>query len=115
MVGLWFEELVVGQVFNYVICCMVIEIDNVMFIVMMYNLVQLYFDEEYMKGIEYGQWIVNLVFMFGLMVGVLVGDMMLGMVVVNLGWDEVCFFKFVFYGDMLYIVIEVIDLCEFKL
>lgn len=114
MAGLWFEELAVGQVFNHAIRRTVTETDNVMFTAMTHNPAQLHLDEEYMKGTEYGQRIVNSVFTLGLMVGVSVGDTTLGTAVANLGWDEVRFPKPVFHGDTLHIVTEVIDLRESK-
>lgn len=114
MAGLWFEELAVGQVFEHAIRRTVTETDNVMFSAMTHNPAQLHLDEEYMRGTEYGQRIVNSVFTLGLMVGVSVGDTTLGTAVANLGWDEVRFPKPVFHGDTLHIVTEVVELRESK-
>jgi acyl dehydratase len=114
MAGLWFDELQVGQVFKHAIRRTVTETDNVMFTAMTHNPAQLHLDEEYMRGTEYGQRIVNSVFTLGLMVGISVGDTTLGTAVANLGWDEVRFPKPVFHGDTLHIETEVIELRESK-
>ena len=114
MAGLWFDELTVGQVFQHAIRRTVTETDNVMFSAMTHNAAQLHLDEEYMKGTDYGQRIVNSVFTLGLMVGISVGDTTLGTAVANLGWDEVRFPKPVFHGDTLHIETEVLELRESK-
>ena len=114
MAGLWFDELAVGQVFRHAIRRTVTESDNVLFTTMTHNPAQLHLDEEYMRGTEYGQRIVNSVFTLGLMVGISVGDTTLGTAVANLGWDEVRFPKPVFHGDTLRIETEVIALRESK-
>ena len=114
MAGLWFDELKVGQVFNHAIRRTVTETDNVLFSAMTHNPAQLHLDEQYMKGTDYGQRIVNSVFTLGLMVGISVGDTTLGTAVANLGWDEVRFPKPVFHGDTLHVVTEVLELRESK-
>jgi acyl dehydratase len=110
MPGLWFDELQVGQVFNHAIRRTVTETDNILFSTMTHNPAQLHLDEEYMRGTEYGQRLVNSAFTLGLMVGISVGDTTLGTAVANLGWDEVRFPKPVFHGDTLHVETEVIDL-----
>ncbi len=114
MAGLWFDELTVGQVFHHAIRRTVTETDNVLFSAMTHNPAQLHLDEEYMRGTEYGQRLVNSVFTLGLMVGISVGDTTLGTAVANLGWDEVRFPKPVFHGDTLRVETEVVALRDSK-
>jgi acyl dehydratase len=114
MAGLWFEEFEVGHVFRHAITRTVTETDNVLFSAMTHNPALLHFDEEYMRGTEFGRRIVNSVFTLGLMVGISVGDTTLGTSVANLGWDEVRFPKPVFHGDTLRIETEVIGVRESK-
>jgi acyl dehydratase len=114
MAGLWFDELVVGQVFDHAIRRTVTETDNVLFSAMTHNPAQLHLDEAYMQGTDYGQRIVNSVFTLGLMVGISVGDTTLGTAVANLGWDEVRFPKPVFHGDTLHVQTEVLELRDSK-
>ncbi len=114
MPGLWFDELKVGQIFEHPIRRTVTETDNVLFSAMTHNPAQLHLDEEYMKGTEYGQRIVNSAFTLGLMVGVSVGDTTLGTAIANLGWDEVRFPKPLFHGDTVNVVTEVLELRKSK-
>ncbi len=114
MAGVWFDELKLGQVFEHPIRRTVTETDNVLFTAMTHNPAQLHLDEDYMKGTEYGQRIVNSVFTLGLMVGISVGDTTLGTAVANLGWDEVRFPKPLFHGDTVHVVTEVIELRDSK-
>lgn len=95
---------------------MVIEVDNVLFIMLMMNIQLLYFDVVWV-GQQlgfWGEWLVNLMFIFLMMVGLLVVQLMLGIIVVNFGFFEVLFFKLVFYGDMFYVEIVCIGKCELK-
>jgi acyl dehydratase len=114
MPGLWFDELQVGQIFRHPIRRTVTETDNILFTAMTHNPAQLHLDEEYMKGTEYGQRLVNSAFTLGLMVGISVGDTTLGTAVANLGWDEVRFPKPVFHGDTIHVETEVIELRQSK-
>jgi acyl dehydratase len=114
MAGLWFDELTVGQVFQHAIRRTATETDNILFSTMTHNPAQLHLDEEYMRGTEFGQRLVNSAFTLGLMVGISIGDTTLGTAVANLGWDEVRFPKPVFHGDTIRVVTEVIELRESK-
>jgi acyl dehydratase len=110
MAGLWFDELVVGQVFAHAIRRTVTETDNLLFSTLTHNPAQLHLDAEFMKDSEFGRIIVNSTFTLGLMVGVSVGDTTLGTAVANLGWDAVRFPAPVFVGDTLRIETEVLEL-----
>ena len=112
MAGLWFDELEVGQVFEHPIRRTVTETDNLLFSALTHNPAQLHLDAEAMKASEFGQVLVNSVFVLGLMVGISVNDTTLGTAVANLGWDEVRFPKPVFIGDTLRIETEVLELRE---
>ncbi len=114
MPGLWFDELTVGMKFDHPIRRTVTETDNVLFTAMTHNPALLHLDEEYMKGTEFGQRIVNSAFTLGLMVGISVGDTTLGTAVANLGWDEVRFPTPLFHGDTVHVMTEVIELRESK-
>ncbi|QHN27834.1 MaoC family dehydratase [Gordonia pseudamarae] len=112
MPGVWFDDLTVGQRFEHPIRRTVTETDNVLFTAMTHNPALLHLDEEYMKGTDFGQRVVNSAFTLGLMVGISVGDTTLGTAVANLGWDEVRFPKPLFPGDTIHVESEVIDLRE---
>jgi acyl dehydratase len=110
MAAPWFDEMTVGQIFEHPIRRTVTETDNVLFSAMTHNPAQLHLDEEYMRGTDYGQRLVNSAFTLGLMVGISVGDTTLGRAVANLGWDEVRFPKPLFHGDTVNVVSEIIEL-----
>ena len=99
MAGLYYEEFTVGQLFQHQIRRTVTEADNVFFSALTHNPAALHLDEEYCKGTEFGQRIVNSAFTLGLLVGISVADTTLGTTVANLGWDEVRFPKPLFHGD----------------
>lgn len=114
MAGVWFDELEVGQVFHHAIRRTLTETDNVMFTCMTHNPALLHLDEEYMKGTDFGQRIVNSGFTLALMVGISVHETTLGTAVANLGWDEVRFPNPLFHGDTIRVETEVIELRESK-
>lgn len=114
MPGVYFDEMHVGQVFQHAIRRTVTEADNVLFTCMTHNPASLHLDEEYMKGTEYGQRLVNSCFTLSLMVGISVNETTFGTAVANLGWDEVRFPAPVFHGDTIRVESEVLDLKESK-
>lgn len=113
MSGIYFDEILVGQIFQHDIRRTVTEIDNVWFSAITHNPARLHLDEQYCRDYtEFGQRIVNSAFTLGLMVGISVGDTTLGTAVANLGWDEVRFPKPVFHGDTINVTTEVVELRE---
>jgi acyl dehydratase len=115
MAGKWFDELVVGEVFQHVLRRTITETDNVLFTTMTHNPALLHLDEEYCKTeTEFGTRVVNSCFTLSLMVGISVGDTTLGTAVANLGWDEVRFPKPLFHGDTVRVETEVLALRDSK-
>src|ERR1041385_1393969 len=114
MAGLYFEQFHVGQTFDHAIRRTVTEADNVFFTAMTHNPAALHLDEEYGKGTEFGQRIVNSLFTLGLMIGISVHDTTLGTTVANLGMTDVVFPKPVFHGDTLRATTKVLSLRESK-
>lgn len=114
MPGLYFEEFSVGQTFKHGLTRTITEADNVLFSAMTHNPAPLHLDEEYMKGSEFGQRIVNSCLTLSFMVGISVGDTTVGTTVANLGWDEVRFPKPLFHGDTIRIETVVVDVRDSK-
>jgi acyl dehydratase len=110
MPGLYFEEFTVGQIIEHPIRRTITESDNVLITTMTHNPAALHLDEEYMKGTEFGQRIVNSCLTLGLMVGISVNDTTHRTAVANLGWDEVRFPKPLFHGDTIRVETEVLEL-----
>ena len=101
MAGLWFEEFSVGQAFEHGPTRTVTEFDNVLFSSLTMNPQPLHLDEEFARGTEFGQRLVNSLFTLGLLIGLTVGETTLGTTVANLGMSRVAFPKPVFHGDTL--------------
>ena len=101
MAGLYFEDFHEGQTFEHAIRRTVTEMDNVLFSALTYNCAPLHIDAEYSKNTIYGQRIVNSMFLFALINGVIVIDTTIGTTLGNLGYEEVKFPKPVFHGDTI--------------
>ena len=101
MTGLYFEEFEEGQVFDHAVSRTVSEMDNVLFSTLTMNPQPLHLDEEFAKGTEFGQRLVNSVFTLGLVIGLSVGETTLGTTIANLGMSEVRFPKPVCHGDTM--------------
>ena len=107
MPAMHFEDFAVGQVVQHALHRTITEADNVLFSAMTHNSSPLHLDEEFMKGSEFGQRLVNSCLTFSLMIGISVADTTMGTAIANLGCDEVRFPKPVFHGDTLRIETEV--------
>ena len=114
MAGQWFEEFVVGQVFDHEIRRTVTEADNMWFSNATCNPAAVHIDAEYCKGTEFGRPLVNSIFTLGLVIGLSVQDTTLGTTVANLGMTDTRFPKPVFYGDTIRSRTTVQDLRDSK-
>ncbi len=114
MPGLYFDEFVVGQMFDHPLRRTITETDNVLMSTMTHNPAPLHLDAEYMKNSEFGQVLVNSCLTLSFMVGISVNDTTMGTTVANLGWDEVRFPKPLFCGDTIHIQTEVLELRDSK-
>ena len=101
MAGLYFEEFHEGQVFDHAMSRTVTEMDNVLFSTLTMNPQPLHLDEEFARGTEFGQRLVNSIFTLGLVIGMTVGETTLGTTIANLGMSRVEFPKPVFHGDTI--------------
>ncbi|HZP99379.1 MAG TPA: MaoC family dehydratase [Reyranella sp.] len=109
MAGLYFEELTAGRTFDHAWTRTVTEMDNVLFSSLTMNVQPLHLDEEFAKGTEFGQRIVNSLFTLGLMIGITVNDTTLGTTIANLGMTDVRFPRPVFHGDTLKVTTTVLS------
>ena len=114
MSGLYYEEFKVGMEFKHQLTRTITETDNIMFCAMTHNPQPLHLDEEFAKGTEFGQRIVNSLFTLGLVIGVTVADTTLGTTIANLGMSETNFKNPVFHGDTIHVVTRVKDMRESK-
>ena len=110
MAGRWFDEWTVGDAIVHEIRRTVTETDNLLFTTMTHNPQPLHLDAEFAAKSEFGQILVNGTFTFALMIGLSVGDITLGTLVANLGYDKLTMPKPVFIGDTLRAESEVAEL-----
>ena len=114
MAGLWYDEFHVGMEFRHALTRTVTEMDNVLYCALTHNPQPLHLDEEFAKGTEFGQRIVNSLFTLGLIVGVSVGDTTLGTTLGNLGMTDIRFKHPVFHGDTIRVVTRIREMRESK-
>lgn len=107
MAGLYFDEFVVGHVFEHELRRTVTESDNMLFSNMTLNPQPLHIDHEFAKNTEFGKPLVNSIFTLGLMIGISVQDTTLGTTVGNLGMSDTKFPHPVFHGDTIHVTTEV--------
>lgn len=106
--GKYFEELIVGDIYEHAISRTVTETDNLLFTTLTHNTQPLHLDEEFSKNTMYGGRIVNSLFTLSFVVGVSVSDLTLGTTQGNLGFEETTFPSPVRIGDTLKGVTEII-------
>ncbi len=109
MTGKYFEELEVGQRFRHALGRTVTEMDNVLFSALTMNSQPLHMNEDFAAQTEFGQRIVNGIFVLGLVVGLSVADLTEGTIVATVGYDRVVSPHPVFHGDTIYAETEVLE------
>lgn len=114
MAGRFYEEWKIGDRIEHEIRRTVTETDNLLITTLTHNAQPLHLDAEAAAASEFGQILVNGIFTFGLMVGVSVSDTTLGVLIANLGYDELRMPKPVFIGDTLRGETTVAELRESK-
>jgi acyl dehydratase len=114
MSGKYYEDLEVGQRFNHALGRTVTEMDNVLFSALTMNTQPLHVNEDFASKTEFGQRIVNGIFILGLIVGLSVPELTEGTIVATLGYDRVVSPNPVFHGDTLYAESEVLEKRESK-
>ncbi len=100
--GLYFEEFEEGAVYLHRPGRTVTEADNVLFTTLTMNTQALHLDAAWSEGTEFGERLVNSMFTFSTMVGLSVGQLTMGTIVANLGFQDVSFPAPVRIGDTLY-------------
>lgn len=106
--GRFFEDFVVGDVYEHSLGRTVTTTDNVWFTLLTQNSARLHFDHNYAAQTEFGKPLVNSTFTLALVTGQSVLDVSHN-VMANLGWDEVRLPHPVFEGDTIYSCSEVIE------
>ena len=114
MPGRFYDEWQVGDTIAHELRRTVTETDNLLMSTLTHNVQPLHLDAEAAAASEFGQILVNSCFTFSLTVGVSVADTTMGVLIANLGFDEVRLPKPVFIGDTLRVETEALSLRESK-
>jgi acyl dehydratase len=109
MTGIFYEDLVVGALFQHSTGRTVTETDNILFCALTLNTQPLHINADFAAKTEFGQRIVNGLFTLGLVVGLSVSELTAGTIVANLGYDKVTHPNPLFHGDTVYAESQVLD------
>ena len=112
MPGKYYDELEVGQRIRHANGRTVTEMDNVLFSMLTMNSQPLHSNEDFASRSEFGQRIVNGIFILGLVVGLSVPELTEGTIVATLGYDRVVSPNPTFHGDTVYAESEVLEMRE---
>jgi acyl dehydratase len=99
--GNFFEDFVVGDIYDHPLGRTVLDADNTWFTLLTQNTAAPHVDHHYAAQTEFGRPLVNSTFTFALVNGQSVSDISYN-VIANLGWDEVRLPHPVFAGDTIY-------------
>jgi acyl dehydratase len=105
--GRYYEDFVVGDVYEHRPGRTVSEADNTWFTLLTMNIHPLHFDQAYAAKTEFGRPLVNSCLTLSIVVGMSVSDISYK-AVGNLGWNDVRLTAPVFAGDTLYAQSEVL-------
>ena len=114
MAGKYYEELRVGDRFRHSLGRTVTEMDNVLFCALTMNDQPLHINADYAAQTQFGQRLVNGIFVLGLVVGLSVHDLTEGTIVANVGFDRVVQPNPVFHGDTIYAESQVVAMRDSK-
>lgn len=112
-IGRYFEDFVVGQIYEHRPGRTINEADNSWFTLLTMNTHPLHFDHEYAKHSEFGKPLVNSAFTLAVVAGMSVSDTS-QKAIANLGWNDIKLSAPVFVGDTIYAESEVMGKRESK-
>ena len=111
--GRYYEDFVVGDVYEHQPGRTVTQNDNIWFTLLTMNTHPLHFDDEYAKNTEFGRTLVASPLTIAIVVGMSVSDVS-QKAIANLGWTDIKLTHPVYPGDTLYAESEVINKRESK-
>jgi acyl dehydratase len=101
--GIYFDDFVIGRLYQHRLTRTVTQMDNMLFSNMTLNPQPLHIDRHFCeRETEWGQPLMNSLFTLGLMIGISVNDLTVGTTVANLGMTEVKFPHPLFEGDTVH-------------
>ena len=113
--GMYFDDFVVGQLYENRLSRTVTQMDNMLFSNMTINPQPLHIDRHFCEQeTEWGQPLMNSLFTLGLMIGISVNDLTVGTTIANLGMTDVKFPHPLFENDTVHCTTEIVDKRESK-
>jgi itaconyl-CoA hydratase len=106
--GRYFEDFVVGEIYEHRPGRTISEADNTWFTLLTMNQHPLHFDANYAAKSEFGARLVNSCLTLSIVVGMSVSDVS-QKAVANLGWTDIKLTAPVFIGDTIYAESEVLS------
>lgn len=111
--GSWYEDYQVGDIYKHWPGRTVNEYDDTLFSMITMNHAPLHIDEHYMSGSQFGQRLVNGLFVISLVVGMTVREIS-GKAIANLEYESVKHLGPTFHGDTIYAETEILEKRESK-
>ena len=111
--GSWYDDYTVGDVYKHWPGRTVNEYDDTLFSMITMNHAPLHIDEHYMSGSQFGQRLVNGLFIISLVVGMTVREIS-GKAIANLEYETVKHLGPTFHGDTIYAETEILEKRESK-
>lgn len=108
VLGLYFEEFVVGEEIKHSLSKTIFESDNNLFSLLTMNHHPVHTNLDYAAKNEHGKILVVGTLVFSLAVGMTVPDVS-GKAIANLGYEDICHLNPVFLNDTLYVRTKVLD------
>src|SRR5262245_62014169 len=106
--GMYFEDFVIGHLYEHPLTRTVTQMDNMLFSNMTLNPQPLHIDRHFCaQETEWGPPLMNSLFTLGLMIGIMVNHLTVGTTIANLGMTEVKFPHPLFAGDTVHVTTEV--------
>src|SRR5437868_830252 len=113
--GLYFDDFVVGRLYQHRLRRTVTQMDNMLFSNMTLKPQPLHIDRHFCETeTEWGQPLMNSLFTLGLMIGISVSDTTIGTTIANLGMTDVRFPHPLFLQDTVHVTSSVITKRESK-
>ena len=109
--GRYFEDFVVGDVYEHRPGRTLTEYDNISFTLLTMNTHPVHFDSYYASHSEFGKPLVNSALTLAIVAGMSVSDIS-QKAIANLGWNDIKLTAPVFAGDTIYAESEVLEMRE---
>jgi acyl dehydratase len=107
--GKYFQDLNVGDRFHHDQRRTITEMDNVLFCALTMNDQPLHIDAEFARQTQFGQRVVNGIYVLGLVVGLSISGLSEGTIVANLSFEHVLQPNPVFHGDTISCETEILE------